>query len=239
MTMQMELFYSQSIEADRVYFDAEESHHCAKVMRHKMGDKLMVTDGRGKLYRAKILNDDWKAVVLEILETVKEVPAAAPIIHIAIAPTKNIDRFEWFLEKATEIGVDEITPILCHRSGRDKIKHARLEKMLISAMKQSLRLWLPALNGLISFEEFLTGKSMNTGNRFLCHCQSQDLPLLKNLYQEKNNALIIIGPEGDFTSEEINLAEANGFVSVSLGSARLRTETAGMVAVQTIQLINQ
>lgn len=235
----MELFYSPTIENERIYFDREESHHCSKVMRHQAGDELMVTDGRGKLYRAKILNEDWKAVVLEIQETVKEEAAHDPQIHIAIAPTKNIDRFEWFIEKATEIGVDQITPIHCQRSVRNKIKLERLQKLLISAMKQSLRLWLPVLNDLVTFDELLLGKSFTEARKFLCHCQSPDLPLLKNLYSEKNNAGIIIGPEGDFTIEEINLAEAKGFTSVSLGNARLRTETAGMVAIHTIQLINQ
>src|SRR6185436_2569681 len=142
----MELFFCSQIETDNFFLDEEESHHLFKVMRHAVGDEVMVRDGKGKLIRAKITQEHKKNCVLQIIELVKQEPQPSPTIHVAIAPTKNIDRFEWFLEKATEIGITEISPIICQRSERDKIKPERLQKILIGAMKQSLRLWLPKLN---------------------------------------------------------------------------------------------
>ena len=221
-------------------------------MRHAVGDELMVTDGKGKLIRAKITQEHKKNCVLQIIELVKQEPQPTPTIHVAIAPTKNSDRFEWFLEKATEIGVTEITPIICQRSERNKIKHERLRKILIGSMKQSLQLWLPNLNAMVPFKNFFThslprsiGDSqlapINRGlttHAFICHCQSENLSSLQSLYNRGENALIMIGPEGDFTPEEIQLAEASGFSAVTLGQNRLRTETAGMVAVHTVQLLN-
>src|SRR5438105_4005870 len=137
----MEFFFCSQIETDNFFLDEEESHHLFKVLRHAVGDELMVTDGKGKLIRAKIIQEHKKSGELQTIEVVKVEPQPSPTIHIAIAPTKNIDRFEWFLEKATEIGITEITPIICTRSERNKIKHERLEKILVGAMKQSLRLW--------------------------------------------------------------------------------------------------
>jgi len=209
-----------------------------KVMRHRVGDELMVTDGKGKLFSSRIISEGKKEVTFEIIQLKKEEPAPTPQIHIAIAPTKNIDRFEFFLEKATEIGIAQITPIITQRSERDKIKQERLQKIILAAMKQSLRLWLPKLNELISLKDFFTHDSRLTTHDFICHCQSQNLPSLASLYKRGENVLIMIGPEGDFTSEEITLAEQNGFASVSLSESRLRTETAGIIALNTIQILN-
>jgi 16S rRNA (uracil1498-N3)-methyltransferase len=254
----MELFFCSQIETGNFLPDEEESHHLSKVTRHSAGDELMVTDGKGKLVRAKIAQVQKKSCVLEIIEVVKQESAPSPTIHIAIAPTKNNDRFEWFLEKATEIGVTQITPVICQRSERDKIKHERLQKILIGAMKQSLRLWLPKFHDSIKFPQFVnpdqkigTGRQSSsfnpdnpailrdgTGQKFIAHCQSSNLPSLHSLYTPKSNVLILIGPEGDFTLEEIQLAESSGFSAVNLGRNRLRTETAGIIAVHTIQLMN-
>jgi 16S rRNA (uracil1498-N3)-methyltransferase len=242
----MELFYSDQRGANKIILDQEESHHCMKVLRHRTGDELIVTDGRGKLFRATLISDDKKECELDILEVIREEKESSPRIHIAIAPTKNADRFEMFIEKATEIGVNLITPIICHRSERDRIKADRLKKILVSSMKQSLRLWLPRLAETVKLKDLLTGEQKVSNpesnipdQKFICHCQAEHLPSLKSLYQVKRNVTILIGPEGDFTSEEINLAGEKGFVSVSLGNARLRTETAGIIAVHTIQLLNE
>jgi len=200
---------------------------------------LMVTDGKGKLFKTGLINENKKECALEIIEVLKNEPKPSPEIHVAISPTKSIDRFEWFLEKATEIGGSEITPIISQRSERDKIKHDRLSKILISSMKQSLRFWLPKLNPIVSLKDFLTSNFKSQTSNFIAHCQSQNLPSLKSLYQPKQSVVILVGPEGDFTREEVTLAEEKGFVSVSLGEARLRTETAGIVAVHTIRLLNE
>jgi len=232
------LFFCSQIETDNFFLDEEESHHLFKVMRKAVGDELMVTDGKGKLVRAKLAGEEKKRCVLDLIEVVKQELQASPAIHIAIAPTKNIDRFEWFLEKATEIGVTEITPIICQRSERNKVKPERLQKILVGAMKQSLRLWLPKLNATVPLKFFFNPKSEIRNPKFICHCQSQNLPSLRSLYPRNSNVLIMIGPEGDFTAEEIQLAEKSGFSGVNLGKNRLRTETAGIVAVHTIQLLN-
>jgi len=235
----MELFFADRILENQIFLDEEESIHCVKVMRHKVGDELMVTDGKGKLFKTKLVSENKKHCMLEIIQIEKEESSPSPSIHIAIAPTKNIDRFEWFLEKASEIGVTEISPIISQRSERDKIKHDRLNKILISSMKQSLHLWLPRLNELSTFKSIINHQSSIVNHqKFIAHCQSQNLPSLKSLYQPKKSVPILVGPEGDFTREEVTLAEENGFVSVSLGEARLRTETAGIVALLTVQLLN-
>ena len=235
---QVELFLAKEISGSEILLDEEESHHCIKVMRHKAGDELLVTDGQGKMYSCRLEVPDKNHCMLELIETVKEEAEPLPFIHLAIAPTKSIDRFEWFLEKAAEIGVSEITPIITERSERDKIRHDRLYKIVLAAMKQSLRLWLPKLNSSSKFNEIVNRKSPMVNQNFIAHCQSQNLPLLKSLYQPKHSVLILVGPEGDFTRDEVTLAEDNGFVSVSLSKARLRTETAGMVALHTVQLLN-
>ncbi|MFI5135353.1 MAG: 16S rRNA (uracil(1498)-N(3))-methyltransferase [Chitinophagales bacterium] len=235
----MEIFFSEKIFENQILLDEEESQHVIKVMRHRAGDELMVSDGKGKLFKTRLISDKGKECELEIIETLKEEAKPSPEIHIAIAPTKSIDRFEWFLEKATEMGVSEITPIISQRSERNKIKPDRVNKILISSMKQSLRLWLPKLNKMASLKDFLTSNFKLQTSNFIAHCQSQNLPPLKSLYQSQQSVVILVGPEGDFTRDEITLAEENGFVSVSLSEGRLRTETAGIVALHTIRLLNE
>jgi 16S rRNA (uracil1498-N3)-methyltransferase len=157
-------------------------------------------------------------------------------LHIAIAPTKNIERLEWFLEKSTEIGISEITPLLCEHSERKIVKNDRLERVIISAAKQSVKAFFPKLNSLQEFNLLVTSKF--DGEKYIAHCNKQDLPLLKNVISLKGKSLILIGPEGDFSPKEVSFALENGFKEISLGTSRLRTETAGIVACDTVSILN-
>lgn len=239
----MELYFAGEVDGQRIILDKEESHHCIKVMRHQLGDLLIVTDGKGSKFSATIIKADRQSCELQQVQQLENGKGAPVRIHLAVAPTKNIDRFEWLLEKATEIGIDEITPLIAHRSERTQIKKDRLHKLLVAAMKQSMRCRLPQLNDPVPFKELINAKSKavvqsSAALKTICHCQRQDLPLLKNIIQQTEEVLILIGPEGDFTNDEIERAEENGFISSSLGEARLRTETAGLVALHTVHLLN-
>ncbi|GLR17274.1 16S rRNA (uracil(1498)-N(3))-methyltransferase [Portibacter lacus] len=231
----MILFYSEKIDGETAILTDGEAIHCKQALRKKVGEIIIVTDGKGKTYEAEITSIGKKEVELKLL---KEVPLSAKRdfrIHIAIAPTKNISRFEWFLEKATELGIDEITPILCARSERKVIKSERLNKILLSAMKQSLKSELPKLNELTKLSAFL--KKDFEGQCFIAHLEEEPELLVKS-YQQGSDVLILIGPEGDFMLEEIEMAKQSGFESVSLGDYRLRTETAGISSVQAIHFCN-
>lgn len=213
---------------------ADEAHHCYKVMRHKTGDELWVTDGRGCLYRVIISAIDQRNCLFQVLN--KENRSTNDIsLHIAIAPPKNIDRFEWFLEKATEMGITEITPLRCENSERTVIKPERLEKILLSAMKQSLDCQKPKLNELTSFSDFC---KKTVDPVFFAHCEDGEKKHLAQLYAPHSNAIILIGPEGDFSPKEIALAREKKFTEISLGNKRLRTETAGLVACNCIHTVN-
>ena len=233
----MKLFYSPSIDNDFAILNEEEAAHATQTLRLKLNDNVYVTCGDGKIYEATIYQIEKKKCVLKLLKIADEFNISS-FCHIAIAPTKNVERLEYFLEKATEIGITSITPLLCQRSERTVIKPERLEKIIISAMKQSLSGYLPKLNPLQSLEKFLKN-SKALDQKFIAHCNSNSLPLLKNLYQNASDCVILIGPEGDFTTAEVEEAEQQNFVSVSLGNTRLRTETAGLVACHTIALLNQ
>ncbi len=230
----MKLFYIPNFEDKFYIFDKIESKHISKVLRLKNGNLIYFTNGKGKLYKAKIIDDNHKKVKISIIE-IEKIIKKTNFLHIAIAPTKNISRFEWFLEKATEIGINEITPILCEHSERKNIKFERSEKIIISAMKQSLKLFLPKLNNMIKFEDFILKKSDNL--KFISHCKNQKKISLKNAPKNKKKFLILIGAEGDFSHKEIKMAEENNFKSVSLGESRLRTETAGIVACHIFNLL--
>ncbi len=239
----MDLYWAQKWDGEHVFLNTEESHHCIKVMRHGKGDRVEVTDGHGKKYAAVILNDNRNGCELRTIELLVDEKQHIPQCHIAIAPTKNIDRFEWFLEKSTEIGIDEITPLICKRAERTQLKLDRLQKHMVAAMKQSQRCWLPKLNAPRKFTDFIVDDfsaepAFQPQIKVICYCGKSPLLVLKDVYRPHNNVLILIGPEGDFTPEEVELALANGFTGASLGPARLRTETAGLVAVHTIQLLN-
>jgi 16S rRNA (uracil1498-N3)-methyltransferase len=224
--------------ADKItLLNEEESFHCIKVLRMKVGDAIEMIDGKGNFYQGEIADANPKACSVIIKNVIHDFGKRNYHLHIAIAPTKNIDRFEWFLEKATEIGIDEITPLFCEHSERKEVKTERLNKVIVSAMKQSVKALQPKLNSPFRFKDFVLQQSQS--RKIICSCDADKNSLLKNIYVKEKPVLILIGPEGDFSSEEIILAEKNNFVSASLGESRLRTETAGVVACNTISLLNQ
>lgn len=231
-----QLFYTQKIENGFAVFEEEEGRHLHTVLRKKAGDLLHLTDGNGFFYEAELADAGKRHVLARILSSTPAPASGKGRLHIAIAPTKQMERLEWFLEKATEIGVDEITPLLCQRSERDNLRLDRLEKILVSAMKQSLRAWLPKLNQLTRFQDLI--KKSGEAQKRLAWCSETPLPHLKNTLDPGQSTLIAIGPEGDFTPEEVKLALAQGFEGVSLGAARLRTETAGLLAVGVFECLS-
>lgn len=215
----------------------EEGQHCIKVLRKKEGDEIFLTDGKGCFYDAAIIQANPKHCIVNIINTIQQSKGWNFNLQIAFAPTKNIDRIEWFAEKATEIGIDRFSPLLCQHSERKEIKAQRIEKILISAMKQSQKALLPQLDDMISFSEFI--RQEFDGQKFIAHCYSQEKSLLKDVYQKGKDALILIGPEGDFSEKEVEEALDKGFKPISLGESRLRTETAALVACHTMHLLNQ
>ena len=228
------LFYTTRIENGLAFLDEEESRHLLTVLRRQPGDRLELTDGKGHFYTAELVETGKKGAVARILDT-RPAPLERPArLHIGIAPTKQMERLEWFLEKATEIGIDEITPMLCKRSERDTVRLDRLEKILVSAMKQSLRARLPRLNPMTPVKKVL--ENAVEAQKCIAWCAPEPLPHLKNTLRGELDTLVLIGPEGDFTPEEVALALEKGFTGVSLGSARLRTETAGLLAVAAVNL---
>lgn len=233
----MNLFYTPDISSDTYTLSEEESKHCIKILRLKVGNIVQLTDGRGGLYKAEIVDANPKKTVVVIIETKLEYGKRNFFLHIATAPTKNIARMEWFLEKATEIGIDEITPVKCEHSERVNIKTERLNKVITSAVKQSLKAYHPKINELVRFKDFV---NLNfKGQKFIAHCRPEERSSLKEAYKKGENALILIGPEGDFSMNEIKLAIERGFQPINLGSCRLRTETAALVACHTINLMNE
>ena len=235
----MQLFYNKDINSDSIQFtfDKTESRHIVKVLRKKDGDLLYITNGKNELFTVKIILANDKRCLVEIIKTEIKLKPWNYHLHIAIAPTKNNDRLEWFLEKATEIGIDEITPIICSNSERTVLKTERLEKIVQSAMKQSLKFVLPKLNKPLKFSDFI--KQDFTSELFIAHCEELDKKSLTKTIKPNTNILVMIGPEGDFSPSEIEKALTNNFRPVTLGESRLRTETAGIVATQTVALINE
>ena len=217
--------------------DEAESKHAIKVLRLTVGDKINLVDGKGTFFEAEITQAHAKKCDLKILSSTTENNIKANL-HIAIAPTKNNDRLEWFVEKATEIGIGEITPLICQRSERKTLKTDRLEKTAVAAMKQSLKATLPRINEPVSFKDFVKTHAQQN-NQFIAHCLDNTEKHLSRLCVKNEPALVLIGPEGDFTKDEIELAVKNRFKPISLGTSRLRTETAGIVACHTINLINE
>lgn len=234
----MQLFYNPNIDetTQSFSFDKEESKHIIKVLRKKDTDILFVTNGLGLLFKTEItLASDNKCTV-QILSVEKVEPSKFQL-HLAVAPTKMNDRYEWFLEKATEIGIHEITPIICDRSERKVVNKERFEKILLTAMKQSNVLFLPKLNEAITFKEFV--KRKNKGLQFIAHCEETDKKTLKSVLKPGENVTLLIGPEGDFSEKEIALALDNNYSPVSLGNTRLRTETAAIVACHSVVFVNE
>ena len=214
-----------------------ESQHCARVLRMKEGAHLFITDGKGYFYRAQLLQANPKSCIVTIEEELPQTKEWSFNLHIAFAPTKKLDRMEWFVEKATEIGIDRFSPIRCRYSERKNINATRLQKIMVSAMKQSQKSRLPQFDGIIKFEEFI--KQPFTGQKFIAHCYDSPKQLLTQICEKDTNTLVLIGPEGDFSEEEVAKSIKHGFTPISLGSSRLRTETAALVASHTVQLINQ
>lgn len=233
----MHIFYTPDISGKTFTLDETESKHCVRVLRLDKGDEITLVDGRGGFFTARIADANPKRCSVEVIDSKLNFGKREYQIHIAIAPTKNMDRIEWFLEKATEIGIDRVTPLLCRFSERKEVKLDRLEKVMVSAMKQSLKAYLPKLDELTKFADFI--RQPFEGQKFIAHCEEQHRELLKNAVKSGGDYLILIGPEGDFSSEEIELAINAGFLPVSLGDSRLRTETAGVVACHTFNLLNE
>jgi len=206
------------------------------VLRLREGDIIHLTDGRGKLYEARIVDARSRQVSVEITGRQDNYGRRDYLLHMAVAPTKNIDRFEWFLEKATEIGVDEITPLICDRSERRQLRTDRMHKVITAAVKQSLKAYHPKLNEPESLSRFLA--KPHPGGNYIAYI-TEGAPLLKQSYQKGSDAVILIGPEGDFSPVEVETAKKSGFQVISLGESRLRTETAAVAACHTVQLVNQ
>lgn len=231
----MHVFYTPDIQT-KTELPEEEAQHCIRVLRLTAGDEITLTDGKGNFYRAEISAATNKRCLVNIIETIYQEPLWPCHLHIAMAPTKNMDRNEWFAEKATEIGFDELTFLNCRFSERKVIKTERIEKILVSAIKQSLKARLPVLNEMTDFDKFISRDFK--GQKFIAHCYEGEKPLLRDVLQKGEDALVLIGPEGDFSEEEVKKAIEKGFIPISLGKSRLRTETAALVAFHTMNLMN-
>jgi 16S rRNA (uracil1498-N3)-methyltransferase len=233
----MHLFYTPDLAGNAYILNEEESRHCSKVLRLQEGAVVYLIDGVGGFYTAEITVSHPKHTELRIVETKNEYGKRNHYLHIAIAPTKNIDRFEWFLEKATEIGIDEITPVITERSERKDVKLERLNKVITSAVKQSLKAYHPKLNESVKLSSFLASK--DDSQKFVAHCLEGEKASLKDRISLNDRYTILIGPEGDFSPTEVLLSKQAGFTPVTLGESRLRTETAGLEACFEINFLNR
>lgn len=230
----MHVFYTPDI-AVNPELPEEEAGHCLRVLRLGTGDEVMLADGKGTFYRAVISAASGKRCQVRVTETLPQAPFWRGRLHVAMAPTKNMDRTEWLAEKATEMGWDELTFLNCRFSERKVIKTERIEKIVVAAMKQSLKAWKPVVNEMTDFGAFV--RRDFPGQKFVAHCYEGEKPLLKEVLQPGADAVLLIGPEGDFSPEEVEKAVAAGFRPVSLGKSRLRTETAALAGVMTFQII--
>ncbi len=233
----MHIFYTPDISGNIYQLDEEESKHCIRVLRLQLNDRVNLIDGTGGFYLAEIVDDHPKKTILRVLDKQQEYGKRNHYLHIAIAPTKNIERFEWFLEKATEIGIDEITPIISERSERKELKLERSNKIITAAIKQSIKAYHPKLNEVSSFKEFI--QKQYAGNKLIAHCEPTEKKFLSNLVKAGGNTFVLIGPEGDFSSSEIENALQNGFLPITLGSSRLRTETAALNVCFEVNYLNR
>lgn len=231
----MQLFYSQYIAPDKILLTGDEAWHCSKVLRMTPGSSINITDGKGNLYHCELVESNPKESAAKIISVEKEIHRDWNL-QIAISPTKNIDRFEWFAEKATEIGIDSITPLYTSHSERTRLKPERIGKIILSAMKQSLKYTVPELNPETRFKDLI--KQKFEGQKFIAYCETGLEDQLTAQYKKGSDVIILIGPEGDFSPDEVKNAVAEGFIPVSLGRSRLRTETAGIVACQIIHTLN-
>ncbi len=232
----MQVFYSSEISSNTCILDQNESRHCIKVLRMSEGTPVSIIDGSGSLFEGVITNADPRRCIVTISNTLKNFEKRDYRLHIAISPVKNQERFEWFVEKSVEIGIDEITPLICKNTEKPGIKTERLNNIIISAMKQSLKALKPVLNPPAKFDEFVNRDS--EGTRMIAHCNCP-CNKVEDVYKRGMDAVMLIGPEGDFSEDEIKLATGKGFIPVHLGRSRLRTETAGIAACHSIYFINQ
>lgn len=234
----MQLFYTPELTSStkQFTFSKEESKHIVRVLRKKEGDLLQITNGKGFMFSAKIILTDQKNCMVEVISYEFQEPKSYKL-HLAVAPTKMNDRYEWFLEKATEIGIDTITPILCDRSERKVIKKERFDKIIQAATKQSLSAYFPELKPLTPFQEFISSHA--DVQLFIAHCEEEEKKSLKHALEIHKDVTILIGPEGDFSPKEIALALENNYIPVTLGETRLRTETAAIVACHSVAFLNE
>jgi 16S rRNA (uracil1498-N3)-methyltransferase len=237
-TYNMQIFYAPDIKSSTCIMDSNESKHSIRVLRMAKGDKLRIVDGKGSLYEGIISDPDPAGCKVEITSVTRDFEKRSYRLNIAISPIKNPERLEWFVEKSVEIGIDEITPLICRNTEKPGIKIDRLNNIIISAMKQSVKAFMPLLNESMNFNDFIM--SDNQGIRMIAHCNPATKRYkMDQIYEKGRDAVILIGPEGDFSEEEINFALDNGFKPVDLGSSRLRTETAGIAACHSVYFINQ
>ena len=235
----MQLFYTPNIDlsADKITLSKEESKHIVRVLRLRENSPIYITDGNGLLIEAKITDANQNACEVLVTNRTSNHEKREYYIHMAVAPTKNNDRYEWFLEKATEIGIDEITPIISHHSERKNIKIERFKKVILAGAKQSLKAYIPKINDPTKLKVFL--EQDFDGGKYIAHCIEDDRKSLKSEMKPNKRYLILIGPEGDFDKEEVELAIKKGFTPVTLGNFRLRTETAALAAVHSAAFINE
>ena len=236
----MHLFYTPDITPGTYTLSEEESKHAIRVLRLKTGDTIQLIDGKGGFYVAEITDDHQKHCAVKIIDTKMESGKRSWKLHIGIAPTKNNDRTEWFVEKAVEMGIEEISLLDCSNSERTIVKTERLNKVAISAIKQSIKAYLPVIGEISGYKNFIAAGKDFKGQKFIAHCNnSEPLPHLKTLYTKGSDVLILIGPEGDFTPDEVKLALENGYKEIGLGTSRLRTETAALYACTTLNILNE
>lgn len=235
----MQLFFSENASLKTtIFLDKDESKHCVKALRKKIGNTINITNGKGQLFEAVLLNEDMNKCMLEIVRELEISFVKKYKLTVAISPLKNPDRFEWFIEKATEIGIDKIIPIICEHTEKSSIKIERLNKIALSAMKQSLKCTLPEISNPVKISEFLNS-NFSTNHKFIAWCETTKEKLLIDSLVKTNEVVLLIGPEGDFTASEVDLAIEKGFLPISLGNSRFRTETAGVLACHTVFLVNQ
>lgn len=232
----MQVFYAPNCQLGFFPLHEEESKHLIRVLRMKQGDPVYVVDGNGKLFEGIIFDPHPKRCILQLNKVTEDFEKRSYRLHVAISPLKSVDRFEWFIEKAIEIGVDEITPLNCSRTEKKNINAERLNRIVESAMKQSLKAYHPQINHMVAFNQFVNlGMECQKG---IAYCGEGEKEFIGNAFVRDSDCLIMIGPEGDFTEEEFGFALKNGYKGISLGKSRLRTETAGVVACNAISFIN-
>ncbi|MEJ7693139.1 16S rRNA (uracil(1498)-N(3))-methyltransferase [Daejeonella sp.] len=233
----MHIFYTPDLTSDNYNLSEEESKHCVKVLRLQKGDEVQLVDGKGGFYSAVIDDPHPKRTSLKIIKVQQEYGKRNHKLHIAVAPTKNIERIGWFLEKATEIGIDEITPLICERSERKDLKTDRLNKVITSAVKQSIKAYHPKLNEPVRFKDFIG--SVSSAQKYIAHCIDGEKFPLKDMIELNSDYLVMIGPEGDFSPSEVKEALEANFLPIALGTSRLRTETAALEACFEINFLNR